>query len=325
MIRFFLILSIPFFLLSACNDNEKDLKTVAIFQIVEHPSLNTVRDAIKKTLKENETLNERYHVRIITKSANGNASVNAQIAHQYTNMNPTVIVSISTPSTLAMVTALRKKPQIPLVFAAITDPISSHIVSSLSRDRAENITGVTDKQPIEEQIGILLQFFPKIKSLGILYNAGEPNSNYTVNFIKEKFPFLNILEAAVPQSNDVIQYAHKLFGKVDALYIPQDNTIASAIDTLIHACLKHGVPLFSADPDLVKKGALASIGFSYQEVGVIAAKKVVAIIEGTPANHIDIESPYANQIFINRKTAEKLKIEIPPLLKKKTIFIDGEI
>lgn len=295
------------------------LKIIAISQIVEHPSLEAVRQGIYDVLAHSG-LKEGQDYKIIYKNAQGNMSINNQIAQQFVGIKPDIIIAISTPSAQALVSACHHE-KIPLVFAAVTDPLQSKLVKNLNNP-GEFISGVSDLPPLQAQIELIYNLFPLAKKIGVLYNPAEVNSVKTISefqTLAEKLGF-EVLSAPTTKSSEVLFAAQNLIGKIDILYIPQDNTVVSAIPSLLSLQHEKKIPCFTSDEVLVQKGALAAIGTSYYEHGKQAGEIVFKFLKTKKGIQIPVAFPQHPQIYINHATAMHLGLNIPDKIAHEAIF-----
>lgn len=289
---------------------------VAIDQIVAHPSLNKAKQGVEDAIKAAD-----LPVKFSYENANGSLTTSVQIAQKLAGQKPDVIVAISTPSaqTVASSTARSK---IPLVFVSVTSPIQAKLVSNLEHPGG-HITGSMDAPPYAEQVHLIHKLLPKAKKVGIIYNPGEVNSVEMIKNFKQAASNLNVIEAPAANSNEVASALRSLVGKVDLIYLPMDNTVVSAFDVLLKLTMEHNIPIIASDPDSVKRGALAAIGYSHYDVGYIAGEKVVSILKGEKPGNIPVTEPSKKDISINVKTAESLGIKISPeLLSTVTHVVD---
>ncbi|OJX10160.1 MAG: hypothetical protein BGO77_07620 [Caedibacter sp. 37-49] len=295
------------------------IKTIAISQIVEHPSLEAVRRGIIDFLVQSN-LQEGKDYKIIYKNAQGNMSINNQIAKQFVGIKPDVIVAISTPSAQALAVASHNM-NIPFIFAAVTDPVHANLVKDLKRP-GEFISGVSDLPPVHAQIELIKDILPKASKVGILYNPAEVNSVKIINKFKELAQKMDIEVFLAPatRTSEVLFAAQSLVGKVDAIYIPQDNTIVSAISSLISLQYEKNIPCFTSDEVLVQKGAFAAVGTSYYEHGKQVGERVIKFLKHTPGLQIPIAFPEKPQIYINETTAKHLGINVPSKIAKRAHY-----
>jgi putative tryptophan/tyrosine transport system substrate-binding protein len=171
-----------------------------------------------------------------------------------------VIVAISTPSAQAVAAATT---DIPLVFSAVTDPLAAGLVTSIEAPGG-NVTGVSDMAPIADHLALIQEVTPNVKTLGVLYNPGEANSVSSLAAVQDEASALGItvIEGPATKSADVQAAARSLIGKVDAIYVPTDNTIVSALESAVGVANEAQIPLYAADTDSVARGALAAVGFN---------------------------------------------------------------
>lgn len=283
-------------------------KFVAVTQFVEHPALDAVRDGIADELAAAgyEPPNTLKWER---ESAQGDVAIAAQIATKFVSEQPDVIVAIATPSAQAVASA---NDNIPVIFSAVTDPVGAKLVSNL--DQPEGlITGVSDLAPITQQMDLIAEILPEAQRLGVIYNAGEANSISLVNLLKQEAPARNmeIVEATTPSSAEVATAARSLVGKVDAIYFPTDNTVASAAESVIQVGLDNQLPVFSGDTDSVERGAIATLGFNYYDVGRQTGQMVLRVFDGEQPGDISVEFAKKLSIFINPSAAEAMGVTLP--------------
>ena len=296
-------------------------KTVAITAIVEHPALDATRDGVVEALKAagftpGETLKVEYQ------SAQGNPATAAQIARQFVGARPDVIVPISTPSAQAVVASTR---DIPVVFTAVTDPVGAQLVRNLEKPGA-NVTGVSDMAPVAEHVALIREIVPSVKRLGVLYNPGEPNSVSLVKALKDEAQKagLTVVEATVTKSADAQPAARSLVGKADAVYVPLDNTVVSALESVVAVGQQAKLPVFSADTDSVARGAVASIGFDYRQVGRQTGEVVARILKGEKAGDVPVTFAKGSDLFVNPKSAAAMGVTIPEAVTKRATKLVGQ-
>jgi putative ABC transport system substrate-binding protein len=298
-----------------------DKVTVAVTQIVEHPALDAARDGVKKALeeagyKDGDNLVFQYE------SAQGNPATAAQIAQKFVGENPNVIVPIATPSAQAVVAATQ---DIPVVFTAVTDPVSAQLVKSMDKPGA-NITGLSDMAPVGEHVALIREILPQAKRIGVLYNPGEPNSIVLVKALKDEAAKagLTVVEASVPKSSDAQQAVRSLVGKADAVYIPLDNTVVSALESVIAVGQQAKLPIFSADTDSVARDTVASIGFDYLQVGKQTGAIVARVLKGEKPGDIPVSLAKGTDLFVNPKSAAAMGVTLPDAVVKRATKVVGQ-
>lgn len=317
------ILALIIFLSTIINTAlAQDKKIIAITQIVEHLSLEEAKRGIIDELKSQGYIVGK-NLEIIDKNAGGQIATSVLIAKQFIAQKPDVIVPISTPSAQSVISVLKQNiNDIPVVFSSVTDPIAAGLVSNMDRP-LENITGAIDFPLIAEEVELIKTLVPNVKKIGLLYSSGEANSVKTISLMKEALLKANIeyVEASVVNSAGVAQGFLSLIGKVDAIYIPSDNVIFSAMSKLVQLSRTHKLPLFSSDPGSVKAGVTACIGYSQYMVGKKAGELIAKTLKGE--RYLPISKPTKTEIVINKTSAKIINIEIKDnILNIKPQFVE---
>ena len=289
---------------------------VAITQIVPHPSLDLIRKGIEDELAE-----QKVDCTLVFENAHGKIDTATLIAQKFVSQSPDVIVPISTPSAQAVYSTARQS-HIPVIFAAVNDPVSAKLVPSM--DKAGNgITGVSDMPPIQEQVALIFEILPNVKKIGIIYNPGESNSDAVVCQFEKAVAKrgIKLIKATSVNMVDVQTAARSLVGAVDAIYIPNDNTIVAALDSLVKVAMDNKIPVFSADPESVKQGCLAAITHSQYGLGRQTGKMVARFLKGTDIQKMPVESPSVIELSVNQDTAKALKIVVSEAVVSRANFV----
>lgn len=275
-------------------------KFVAITAIVEHPALDAVRDGVIKQLEKDGYV-EGKNLKVKYQSAQGNTSTAAQIARQFIGEKPDAIVAIATPSAQAVVAATKS---IPVVFAAITDPVAAQLVKG-KEPSGTNVTGVSDVLELQPQIDLIKKIVPNVKKVGVVYNPGEANSAVVVKQLKAilKDQGITLVEASAPRSVDVSSAARSLIGKVDAIYTTTDNNVVSAYEALVKVGNEADIPLIASDTASVERGAVAALGLNYYNLGEQSGALVTRILKGEKAGDIAYETSKNLSLHLNKKAA----------------------
>lgn len=284
-----------------------DPKVIGITQIVDHPSLNAIREGVLESLAQ-QGFKEGSEFTVIFENAQGNPTTAAQIAKKFASLPLDVIIPITTPSAQAIAQQVKTTP---IVFAAITDPLAAKIVMSFDRPGG-NVTGVADIPPLKQQLAFIKKAVPSLKTLGIIYNPGEVNM---VSFVEQmkilaKQEHITLLTAAAPKSVDVQAAAQSLIERVDAIFIGNDNTIVSGLEPLVKICLNFKKPLFMSDPDSVERGAFAAHAYDQRKIGQQVGVMVAKILKGKSPGNLPVETPQNLEVFTNHTTAQA--INLPP-------------
>lgn len=297
-------------LLTACgsgDDASGEGYTVAIAQYVSHPSLDATAQGIKDVLDESE-----YDITIEEQNAQADqATMNNIIGGFASDTNLDAVVPIATPVAIAAATTIT---DIPIVFSAVTDPVDAGLVPDWDTP-GENITGVSDMNPVADQLQLILDVVDDVAVIGIPYSSAESNSVVQVQAAKDAAEDLGIeiQEVAVTNTSEVAQGV-EAFNNVDAIYVPTDNTVVSGLETVISYGIDNQVPVFAAESDSVERGTIGTFGLNYYEHGRQTGEMVLALITGeaeladTPTGLADTA---ALEYTFNLEAAEKMGVEIP--------------
>lgn len=284
-------------------------KRIAIATFVEHPALDRAMKGVQDGLAQ-AGLTEARGYRIEVQSAQGSPVTAGQIARKFAGDKPEAIVALSTPVAQAMVAAIR---DIPIVFSAISDPVAAKLVDNLQQP-GRNVTGTLDSAPFEPVMTLIDALVPGMKAIGIVYNAGEANSRAQVDRMKRESAGRNwqYVAAIVTKPTDVSTALQSLVGKVQAVYVPNDNTVVSTFEVVQRFSLDSKLPVFASDALNVDRGALAAVGVDYYESGKIAADMVRRILAGEKPGDIPVAEPANLDVALNARIARAIGIAVPP-------------
>lgn len=306
--------------LKATNAANSSLPTVAITQIIQHGSLDEEYKGIIEALKDAGYIDGKT-IKLIYQNAQGNLATANLIASNFASKKPTVAVGISTPSAQSLVNAM-KEQNVPLIFTAVTDPLAVNLVTTFQK-RPEAIAGVTDALMPGPQLELITKLKPSVKTIGIVYNPGETNSVKSVNQLQDeaKKKGLTLVLATADKTSDVIPATHKLITKVDAIYIPNDNTAVASIDSIVGIGKKYKIPVFAGDAGSVERGAVAAQAYDRVALGREAGELIVRILQGEKAGDLVIALEHPLVLMINLKSAQEMGVDIPDELKKNAKII----
>lgn len=265
---------------------------VSIIQIVEHPELDATRQGILDVLKKES----KQPIHIDFQSAQGNSALATQIAQQFVGSSPNVMVGISTTATQALMSA-NQRYNIPIVFSSVSDPVGSKIVENLQHPESV-VTGVSNFIDPTLQFDLFKKILPKLSKLGVIYNPGEANSVALVKKMQKIAPqkALELVLATANTTADVALAAHALIGKVQAIFINSDNTALSAFDAIVKISTKNKIPVFCSGFDMIKHGALATIGANQYVVGQQTGKMILDILNGKKPQDIPVAFPEKTEV-----------------------------
>lgn len=307
---------------TASSTDDKKIKTVGILQYVSHSSLDQIKKGVIAGLKE-EGYTEGDNLKIEFLNGQGDQSKLNSMSQQLLDKKSDVLVGIATPAAKALANATTDTP---IIMGAISDPVGSGLVKDL-KNPGGNVTGVNNLTPVAQQIDMAKELFPNAKTMGIVYSSSEENSKSQVETAEQnaKTAGYAVKKFAISSSNDLSAVTQQACRESDFLYIPQDNTIASAFQTLISESDKAKTPVFVSVDNMVKEGGIATVGQNQYKLGVETGKMAADVLDGkakpadTPVNVID----YGDMI-INEEKAKELGITIPDSIKEKAEVVKGE-
>lgn len=301
------LLTILALLVIATNAFAGKSYTISVTQIVEHPALDAMRNGVIDRLKE-KGVDVKTNIHI----AQGNMATNVQIISQIKGEQPDLVLAIATPGAQAAVQKIKDRP---ILFTGVTDPVSAGLVKDLKNSNGKNITGMSDFSPMDKHVALIKEIVPSVKSIGVIYNAGEPNSVVLVNKLKEEAAQsgLTIEEATIANSSGVYQAAKSLIGRSEVIYIPTDNTAISALESAIKVCRQNQLPLIVGDVDSVDRGAIAAVAVDYYKMGLQTGDMAYKIlVEGANPGAMPIEFLNDLNLHVNKKAAASMGIILPP-------------
>lgn len=305
--------------LGATTAQAQDKKLVAISTIVEVPALLAAKQGIIDGLAARGYI-EGKTIEISYQNANGSMPTQQQIAHKFMGENPDVIVSITTPTSQAMMAGTKG---IPIVFAMVTDPVKAQLVSQFKQPGG-NVTGVSDAEPIGAQLDLMVDMVPGLKKIGFVYNPGLDNALATLAALRGVATprGIEVIESAAPTTNEVILATRRLVGKVGAVYLPNDTTVVAALEAIVKVGQDTGTPVFAGETSAVSRGAAGSVGLDYHAVGESAGQMVADVLDGKDPGKMDVIVAYELfdklETVINKSSAEKMGITIPQAVLDRT-------
>lgn len=290
--------------------------SIGITQITTHPSLDAAREGFKKAFED-----AGLEVEFDEQNAQGDQATATSIASKFAGADLDLVLAIATPSAQAAAQAITGTP---ILFTAVTDPVSAQLVDSLDKP-GSNVTGTTDMNPVADQISLVKQFAPGAKSVGIIYSSGEVNSEVQVELAKEAADKegLEVVETTVTNSSEVQQAAQDLASKVDAIYVPTDNTVVSAFASVVQSAEDAKIPLIAGEGDSVANGGLATYGIDYFELGRQTGEMAIKILteKADPATMpVQSQSEYA--LTVNTTTLKAIGLEMPTALADKAVTVE---
>lgn len=297
--------------LAACgntnNATEDGKKTVGILQLVEHGSLDAAYEGFKEGLaeggyKEGENLTLEYQ------NAQNSQDNLKSMSEKLVKNSPDLLLGIATP---AAVSLANETTDIPIVVTAVTDLVEAKLAES-NEAPGRNITGTSDMVPIDKQIQLLLSIVPDAKTIGIMYNAGEANAKIQADLAEKalKDAGVDVKVLTANTTNDVQQVTTSLAKDVDGIYVPTDNTFASAAAVVGEVAKETKTPIVAGSVEQVEDGALATFGIDYKSLGKQTGELAAKILDGDekPAT-TPVETANKLELVVNQKMATALGID----------------
>ena len=304
----------------ASTTAEKPAKTIAITQIVEHPSLDEMRRGIIDELAENGYV-EGKNLKVNFQSAQGNTATAGQIAKQFVGDNPDAIVAISTPSAQSIVSATTT---IPIVYTAVSDPLGAKLITADGKPFQDNLTGLSSQLPLEPQLDLLQKLKPELKTIGYVYSPGEANSVSLRDALKAALPArgLKLLDIPANRPTDIGMATRSLQGRAEMIYTSFDNNVASAFEAMTQAANELRMPIVASDEFSVQRGATAALGVNDYDFGRVTGKMVYRILNGEAVNTIEPQVMNELTLYVSPKHAKAQGVTFPADMLKNAIDVD---
>ncbi|EIF38118.1 ABC transporter substrate-binding protein [Streptococcus sp. SK643] len=292
-------------------NKKKDVFRIGISQFITHQSLDATREGFMDELAKQGYV-EGENIEIDLQNAQGEQRNLKTISQQLAESSD-VVLAIATPSAQSLANTTQTTP---VVFSAVTDPVSAKLVESKEHPGG-NVTGTSDQSSdaISTQINLIKKVLPKAKTIGILYTQSEPNSvvqkDEAKRLLEEKG--FTVVEKTILDSNNVKVAADSLMTEVDMVFVPTDNIISSTMETVKQVSIKHKVPVFGGSTEMVAVGGLYNYGTNYEELGRQTARMLVRILKGEKPDNIAVELPEKLELHTNQEIATALGIDISRL------------
>lgn len=299
---------------SSSKNTNKDVVHIGILQYVEHPSLSAARKGFVAELKK-EGYVDGKNLKLDYENAQGDQS-NLQTISTNLLSNNDLVLGIATP---AAQTLSNLSTDVPVLFTAVTDPVSAKLVKTM--EKPEGIaTGTSDMSPISKQVELLQKVMPNVKKVGIMYTTNERNSEVQVEEAQKEFAKagIDVLTKGISSTNDVQDTAKSLMSQTQVLFIPTDNMIVSAISLITELSKEMKVPVVGGSADIVEQGVLFTYGANYEALGRQTAKLAVRIIKGEDVSKVSSEYPKTLNVVANDDMAKTLGIDLTSIKDEST-------
>ena len=304
------------------GSDKKESYTIGIEQFAEHGSLDNCREGFLKGL-EAEGIKEGDNLTVKYKNAAADMGTAKQISDSLVSDKVDLVCAIATPSAQSAYNAAMKA-DIPVIYTAVTDPVAAELADKDGKPVGE-VTGTSDKLPVEEQLKMIREMLPDAKKIGIMYTTSEANS---VSAIKEykslvkKYDF-ELVEKGITTTADVSLAADDLLSKVDCITNLTDNTVVSGLQTVLEHANQANIPVFGSEVEQVKNGCLAAAGIDYKKLGIQTGKMAAKILKGqAKASEMPFEKITDPSYYANTEVADKLGIDLPNTFTEKAEVFD---
>lgn len=297
---------------TGCSGQKKI--TIGIIQYMDHVALDNAREGFIEALKENGYV-DGENIKIDYQNAQGDQSNLSTISDRFIKNKVNLVLAIATPAAQSIA---GKTTEIPILGTAITDYVSAKLVNS-NEAPGTNVSGTSDMNPIKEQIDLLVKLVPNAKTVGVLYTSSEDNSILQAKIAKEAIESLGLkyVEVTVSSTNDVQQATQSIVGQCDAIYIPTDNTFASAMPIVNGVTVQSKTPVICGEAGMVESGGLATLGINYRNLGYQTGLMAVKVLKGeAKPSDMPIETAREFDFAINGTVAKEIGLEIPADLQQ---------
>ena len=317
------LLAVTVPLMIGCEAARQGCK-IGLTQFATHPAADAGRQGFIDALADAGFV-EGENVTYDYQNPEGDATAEQTIARKFVNEKVDLIFSFGTRISQQCVNTA-KGTDISVVFCSITDPVAAGLVSDWDNHPEDNVTGTSDMIEMDSTVALILEIVPGVKKLGTVYNSGETNSLVLNEQLNEVCSGLGIevVEATVSTSADVLVATQSLVGQVDAIWVGTDNTVVSGLEALIGVCEDNQIPFFPSDDPSIERGGIACLGFDYYDVGYQTGEMAVRILEGESATDIPVELGKVFSYSVNTAAAERYGVTIPQAILDKALTIYEE-
>jgi len=306
----------------AATGSEKPAKTLAITQIVEHPSLDEIRRGLLEELADNGYV-EGSNLTVNFQSAQGNLATAGQIAKQFAGDLPDAIVAISTPSAQSIVASTT---QVPVIYTAISDPLAAKLIDENGVPAQSNVSGLSSQLPIEPQLDLIQKVAPNAKTIGYVYSPGEANSVTVLNQLKAAAPArgLEILDLTANRPTDVAMATRSLDGRADVIYTSLDNNVVSAFEAMASAANELKIPVIASDEFSVRRGATAALGVNDYDFGRVTGEMVYRVLNDEAVATVKPQVMNDLTLYVSPKHAQAQGVTLSDEVLKDAINVDDQ-
>lgn len=305
-------------------DTDGKTFTIGISQFAEHGSLDNCKEGFIEGLKEAGYV-EGENLKIKFANANADMATASQIADGFVADKVDLICAIATPSAQQAYNSAMNAG-IPVIYTAVTNPVAAELATDDKKPVGE-VTGTSDELPVEAQLKMIREIMPDAKKIGILYTTSEANSEYSIKqyeSLADKYGF-KIEKTGITNTSEIQLAASDLLEKVDCLTNLTDNTVVSALPTVLGMANEKKIPVFGSEIEQVKLGCLASEGIEYVQLGKDTGKMAADVLGGKKASEMEYQTVTDSSLYVNNKVADNLGIKVPDSMKDRAVESFDEI
>lgn len=310
---------------SGDGSSGKESYKIGISQFAEHGSLDNCREGFLAGLEESG-IKEGENLTVDLKNAAADMGTAGQISGSFVSDKVDLICAIATPTAQSAYNAAMDAG-IPVIYTAVTDPVAAELAGEDGTPVGE-VTGTSDKLPVEAQLQMMRQILPDAKKLGIMYTTSEANSVSTIKeygSLADKYGF-ELVEKGITATADVALAADDLLSQVDCITNLTDNTVVASLPTILEKANDKKVPVFGSEIEQVKIGCLAAEGIDYIALGKQTGKMAAQVLKGEKkASEMNFELITEPGFYVNNKVAENLGITVPQELMDTAVESFNEI
>ena len=296
------------------SSGEAETLRIGIIQPMEHESLDAAREGFVQALADHGYTDGDTIV-LDYQNAQGDSSALLTISQRFVGDDCDLVLAIGTGAAQSIAS---QTSEIPVLITAVTDPVDAGLVQS-SEAPGTNVTGTNDMNPIREQMELIPEILPDAQTVGLLYTSSEDNSILQIEEAKAILEEMNLdyVEQTVTGSNDVQQAVQSIVTRCDAIYIPTDNTFASAMPLVGSVVMESGTPVICGATGMVEAGGLITLGLNYYNLGYQTGEMAVQVLEGADPASMPVQSQNQYDYVVNEEMLSALGMELPQSLLEK--------
>ena len=296
------------------SSGEAETLRIGIIQPMEHESLDAAREGFVQALADHGYTDGDTIV-LDYQNAQGDSSALLTISQRFVGDDCDLVLAIGTGAAQSIAS---QTSEIPVLITAVTDPVDAGLVQS-SEAPGTNVTGTNDMNPIREQLELIPEILPDAQTVGLLYTSSEDNSILQIEEAKAILEEMNLdyVEQTVTGSNDVQQAVQSIVTRCDAIYIPTDNTFASAMPLVGSVVMESGTPVICGATGMVEAGGLITLGLNYYNLGYQTGEMAAQVLEGADPASMPVQSQNQYDYVVNEEMLSALGMELPQSLLEK--------